>query len=214
MTTKPLHLLLIEDVEDHALLIVRELSKEGFTPTFTRVETLAELKAALAEHVWDAIISDFRLPGFNAIDALHCVKASSQDVPFILVSGVIGEEMAAEVMKAGAHGYIMKGNYAILAPTLERELKEAAVRRERRETAANLARHRQNLEKLVQEKSAELEWLKDALDAEKRHRKQAEAENSIFRARLALCSSQLARINWEMKVIKTRCGHGPWRAGH
>ena len=152
---KPLRVLVIEDMEDHALLIVRELAKGGFAPGFTRVETLAELETALVEHSWDAIISDFRLPGFNALDALRCVRAHGEDVPFILVSGVIGEEMAAEVMKAGAHGYIMKGNYARLAPTLERELREAAVRRERRDTAANLTRRREELEVLVRQKSAD-----------------------------------------------------------
>ena len=202
---KPLRVLVIEDVEDHALLIVRELAKGGFAPAFTRVETLAELETALVEHSWDAIISDFRLPGFNALDALRCVRAHGKDVPFILVSGVIGEERAAEVMKAGAHGYIMKGNYARLAPTLERELREAAVRRERRDTAANLTRRREELEVLVRQKSAELAESGRAQADEARRRRLAEEELAVARTGMAMCGANITKIERELKALKMRC---------
>lgn len=205
MSVKPLRVLVIEDVEDHALLIVRELAKGGFAPAFTRVETLAELETALVEHSWDAIISDFRLPGFNALDALRCVRAHGEDVPFILVSGVIGEEMAAEVMKAGAHGYIMKGNYARLAPTLERELREAAVRRERRDTAANLTRRREELEVLVRQKSAELAESARAQADEARRRRLAEEELAVARTGMARCGANITKIERELKALKMRC---------
>lgn len=168
-----LRVLIIEDVEDHALLIVRELQKGGLDIFFERVETVEELSAAL-EEAWDVIISDYSLPGFNGIDALHMVQQKGLDAPFLLVSGAIGEEKAAEVMKAGAQDYIRKGNYARLVPTLERELRDAKVRRERRQTAEELARHREHLEELVQERTAELVRVNDALQAEIAERMQAQ----------------------------------------
>jgi PAS domain S-box-containing protein len=151
-----LRILFIEDVEDHVLLIVRELQKGGLEIDFHRVETLQELEAALEAGGWDAIISDFNLPGFDGIDVLKMVQQKRLDLPFLLVSGAIGEEKAAEVMKAGAHDYIRKGNYARLVPTLERELRDAKLRHERRQTAEELTRHREQLEELVQERTAEL----------------------------------------------------------
>jgi len=159
---RDVRLVIIEDVEDHALLIVRELQKGGFNVHYERVETGQELESALASGVWDAVISDYNLPGFTGMEALRIVQAKA-DLPFILVSGAIGEELAAELMKAGAHDYIKKGNLARLAPTLERELKDAAVRRERRQTADELARHRENLEELVLERTALLEQANAAL---------------------------------------------------
>lgn len=169
-----LRLLIIEDVEDHALLIVRELQKGGFDPIFERVETVQELEAALEAGPWDAIISDFNLPGFNGIDVLRMVQERGLDLPFLLVSGAIGEEKAAEVMKAGAHDYIRKGNYARLVPTLERELQDTKIRHERRQSAEELTKYREHLEELVQERTAELVKVNEALLAEIEERKRAE----------------------------------------
>jgi signal transduction histidine kinase/CheY-like chemotaxis protein len=128
---RALRLLIVEDSEDDALLEIRELRKGGFDPSFERVESREELEAALAAGPWDAIVADFNLSGFNGRDALALVQAKGLDIPFLLVSGTIGEETAIEAMKAGAHDFIIKGNLARLVPALERELKEAAVRRER-----------------------------------------------------------------------------------
>jgi PAS domain S-box-containing protein len=170
---KALRLLIIEDVEDHALLLVRELEKGGMRITFQRVETVDELKGALDAGPWDAIISDFNLPGFDGVDALRIVQEKGEDAPFLLVSGAIGEEKAAEVMRAGAHDYIRKGNYARLIPTLERELRDAKVRRERRQTADELSRYREHLEELVHERTEELVKVNAALKAEKLDRERA-----------------------------------------
>lgn len=163
---RPIRLLIVEDVEDHALLVVRELQKGGMDTSFQRVESPEELQAALDAATWDAIISDYNLPAFTGIDALRLVQGKGLDVPFLLISGAIGEEKAAEVMKAGAHDYIKKGNYARLVPTLERELRDAAVRAERRQSAEELSRYREHLEELVQERTAQLH-------AEKQEREQA-----------------------------------------
>jgi signal transduction histidine kinase len=154
---KPLRLLLIEDQEDHALLLVRELGKGGFDVSFRRAETAREQEEALDEGCWDAVIADFNLPGFNGLDALRMMQARGLDLPFILVSGVIGEETAVEAMKAGAHDFILKGKYARLVPALERELREAEIRRERRQAEAELEKYREHLEELVAERTHELE---------------------------------------------------------
>lgn len=171
---KALRLLIVEDVEDHALLIVRELQKGGFDTEFERVDTLQELRSAFDDRSWDAVISDFNLPGFDGLEVLRVMHEKGLDLPFLLVSGAIGEEKAAEVMKAGAHDYIRKGNYARLAPVIERELREAAVRHERRMTAAELTRHREHLEELVQERTEELTRANQALQAEIAERGRAE----------------------------------------
>ena len=144
--------MIIEDVEDHALLIVRELQKGGFDPSYQVIDNVQALKAALDPGL-DAIISDFSLPGFNALDALRMVQAKGLDVPVIIVSGVMGEETAVEAMKAGAHDFILKGRYSRLVPALERELQEAVVRRERKLAGEELLQAHKELKK----QQAELE---------------------------------------------------------
>lgn len=152
-----LRLLIIEDSEDDALLLVRELRKAEFDPDFVRIETPQALESALDAHTWDAVIADYSLPAFTGLDALRIIRAKGMDLPFILVSGVIGEEKAVEAMKAGAHDYIMKGNYPRLAPALERELGDAAVRRERRQAEEALRLAHAELEQRVAERTAELQ---------------------------------------------------------
>jgi PAS domain S-box-containing protein len=129
----PLHVLIVEDSEDDTLLLVRALRRDGYDPTFERVETPATMSAALDQQTWDLIISDYTMPHFSAPAALTLLKESGLDLPFIIVSGAIGEETAVEAMKAGAHDYIQKGNLARLIPAIERELRDAQVRRERKQ---------------------------------------------------------------------------------
>ncbi|MDQ3942871.1 MAG: response regulator, partial [Actinomycetota bacterium] len=102
----PLRVLVVEDSEDDALLILRELRRGGYEPEYERVETPIAMKKALAERdPWDVIISDYRLPRFGAPEALSVWRASGSEAPFIIVSGKIGEDVAVEAMKAGAHDY-------------------------------------------------------------------------------------------------------------
>ncbi|UFS69761.1 response regulator [Geomonas sp. RF6] len=192
---KAIRLLIVEDVEDHALLIVRELEKGGFAPQFERVETKEELERALEAGGWDAVISDYNLPGFNGADALQMVQAKG-DIPFLLVSGAIGEELAAELIKGGAHGYIRKGNYARLAPTLERELSDASVRRERRQTAEELAKYREHLEDLVHERTELLERANEALRHNEVRLKEANEALRLHDDRLRVALKAAAMCTW------------------
>src|SRR5258706_2173510 len=128
---RPLRVLLIEDSEDDADLVITALSSAGWQVSSRRVADARALHAALVDEDWDVVLSDHMLPGLDSFVALAVVRESGRDLPFILVSGTIGEERAAEMMRAGAHDYVMKGNLVRLGPAVERELREADVRRER-----------------------------------------------------------------------------------
>ena len=133
----PLKLLLVEDSEDDALLLVRMLRRGGYDLTWERVDTAAVMEAALDGHSWDLVISDDSMPAFNSLAALGLLRRKGfVDLPFIIVSGRIGEDAAVSAMKAGAHDYLMKDNLARLNSAIERELREADVRRERRQAEA------------------------------------------------------------------------------
>ena len=126
---RPLNLLLIEDSEADALLMVRQLERAGWHPQFIRVQTTETLRAALAERRWDLLICDYTLPQLNAETALPLIRVMAADLPVIIVSGTIGEETAVALMKAGAHDYLMKDNLQRLAPVVERALREAQTQR-------------------------------------------------------------------------------------
>src|SRR5215204_5295790 len=111
-------------------MIVSMLRKGGYEVSFQRVETAPAMSAALSGNSWDVILADYNLPEFNAPNALKMVQQSALDIPFIIVSGGIGEDIAVAAMKAGAHDYLMKGNLSRLNSAIERELREADVRRE------------------------------------------------------------------------------------
>src|SRR2546427_818949 len=134
----PLRLLLVEDSEDDARLLVRELTRGGFEPVVERVETASTMRAALDRQPWDVVVGDYSLPHFGGAAALELLRDSGLDVPFIIVSGTIGEEKAVAAMKAGASDYVSKDNLKRLVPVIEREVREAAGRRERHRTEAAL----------------------------------------------------------------------------
>jgi signal transduction histidine kinase len=135
----PLRALLLEDNEDDARLLERHLQLGGYELEFERVETAAEFERALDHGGWDIIFADYVLPGYNGLDGLKAVQHRELDVPFIVVSGKIGEDTAVEAMKAGAHDYVMKSNLARLAAAVERELREARRRQDRTRAKKQLA---------------------------------------------------------------------------
>lgn len=138
---KRLHALIVEDSESDTELLLRELRRGGYDPSYVRVETPEAMRAALAARSWDIVFSDFTMPRFNAFDALALLRESAfVDVPFIIVSGTIGEDRAVTAMKAGAHDYILKGNLKRLVPAVERELRESYMRQERRRAEETILR--------------------------------------------------------------------------
>lgn len=137
--SEPLRVIIVEDSEDDVALILRQLRRGGYDPTHVRVETAAELTATLDEGGWDIVISDYSLPQFSGLAAVEICARRGFEIPFILVSGTVGEEEAVQAMKAGAHDYLMKDNLPRLAPAVRRELREAQARRERLRAEARLA---------------------------------------------------------------------------
>src|ERR671911_681233 len=134
---EPLRVLLVEDSEDDTLLLVRSLRRGGYDPLWERVDTAAAMEAALDGRGWDLVISDHGMPAFDSSAALALLRRKGfVDLPFIIVSGQIGEDAAVAAMRAGAHDYLMKDNLARLNSAIERELREAEVRRERRQAEA------------------------------------------------------------------------------
>jgi signal transduction histidine kinase len=135
-----LRVLIVEDSEDDTTLLLAELRRGGYDVTWQRVETGEELAVELAGKAWDLVISDHNLPQFGAPEALSLVRERAGDLPFIIVSGSIGEAQAVAGMQAGANDYLLKGQLARLAPAVERELAEASQRRRRVEAEQALRR--------------------------------------------------------------------------
>jgi signal transduction histidine kinase len=128
----PLRVLIVEDKEDDAALLVRELAQGGYAPAHQRVDTARAMELALTAQPWDLVIADYAMPSFSGTAALELLTASGLDIPFIVVSGAIGEETAVAAMKAGAHDYLMKSALGRLVPAVRRELQDAEVRRSKR----------------------------------------------------------------------------------
>ena len=134
-----LRVILVEDSEDDAVLVIRELVRGGYEVTFTRVDTAEGLIAALEDTRWDVAIGDFSMPQFSGTAALALVRQFDAEMPFIFVSGTIGEDAAVAAMRSGAQDYIMKASLKRLVPAVERELREVASRRSRRQAEERLA---------------------------------------------------------------------------
>lgn len=137
---KPLRLLQVEDSEADAELLVRILARAGYDIHRERVENAAAMRRALAERVWDVIIADYRLPRFDAPAALEVLRETGQDIPFIVVSGAVGEDVGVETMRLGAHDYLLKNNLTRLAAAVEREIGNARMRCQQREREERLVK--------------------------------------------------------------------------
>jgi PAS domain S-box-containing protein len=161
-----LNVLIVEDVEDEAFLVLRNLKQHWETVNHQRVQNEAELREALTKK-WDLVISDYSLPGFNGARALKIVKETGIDIPFILVSGKIGEDVAVSLMREGALDYVMKDNLRRLVEVVRRELEDARIRRDLREaeknvqTLSHVARLTNN-GVMITDKAGNIEWVNDA----------------------------------------------------
>ncbi len=191
--TASLRILLVEDSEDDALLLKRELQRAQYEPTVLRVDAALAMQQALQNQNWDVVVTDHNIPGFSSEEAIAIALNIKPDIPVIIVSGSIGEDIAVAAMKMGAHDYIMKDNLTRLVPAIERELREAEMRRSHRiaeATIHHLAYHDQ-LTGLVNRNEFD-RHLNDALDSAKC--------NDISHVLLYLDLDQF-------KVINDTCGH-------
>src|SRR5271155_3991309 len=145
-TSHPLRVLHVEDSEHDVELALLQLRRSGYEAVATRVESADAMRAALSSGPWDVVLSDCSMPRFGAEDALALLREKALEIPFIIVSGTIGEETAAAAMRAGAHDFIRKDKLAGLAPAVERELRgqhaRDAQRRAEQEARAASARYR------------------------------------------------------------------------
>jgi PAS domain S-box-containing protein len=146
---KPLRVLMVEDSEDDVLLAVRALRKGCYDPVYERVETAEAMRDALRQKPWNVILCDYRMPKFSGLAAIALLKETGIDIPLIIVSGAIGEETAVDCMRSGAHDYVMKGNLSRLAPAVERELKEAKSRGQRKRMENDLKEASEKLRSLT-----------------------------------------------------------------
>jgi two-component system cell cycle sensor histidine kinase/response regulator CckA len=142
--TTLLRVLIVEDSEDDAQLVLRQLRSGGYELKWERVETAEAMSSALAREQWDVILCDYRMPNFSAPAALKLIHDKGMDLPFIIVSGTIGEDTAVAAMKSGAHDYLMKDKLARLVVAVEREIRDANIRREKKKTEEELQRSEQS----------------------------------------------------------------------
>ena len=150
ITRAPLRVLIVEDSDNDGLLIVHALTTAGYEVVSERIETASQMRAALARRAWDIVIADYSLPQFDGRAALALLQATGQDIPFIVVSGTIGEETAVAMMQAGAHDYLLKGHLERLAPAIARELAQAETRRDRHRAQVALQASEERFRLLVE----------------------------------------------------------------
>ena len=189
---KLLRVLFVEDSLSDAFLLERALTRGGFRVTSERVDTAEQMLRALDEREWDLILCDHSMPQFSSPAALKILQERKLDLPFIIVSGHIEEEMAVSTMDSGAHDYIMKDRLARLVPAVERELREAEVRRARAKSEEELRRAHEELELRVEQRTAALreanQKLRDVLEERRR------LENEL----LEIAENERRRIGFDL----------------
>src|SRR5258706_6115212 len=137
---KTLRVLNVDDCQQDVALLTRFLSRSGSEIISDRVDTSNAMTIALESREWDVVLCEYTMPNFNALAALAVMKKMKRDIPFIIISGSVGEDVAVEAMRAGAHDYLMKDNLTRLGPTIDRELQEAGNRRPRHQAEEQLRR--------------------------------------------------------------------------
>jgi two-component system, cell cycle sensor histidine kinase and response regulator CckA len=161
--TSQLRVLIVEDSEDDLLLLLRELRRGDYTLDYVRVETAVEMQAALDRQAWDIVIADYTLPRFSAPEALELLQQQQQDLPFIIVSGTIGEDAAVAAMRAGAHDYLLKDNLVRLLPAVARELREARERQKRLDAEQALRESEERFRQLAENITESVFWMSEPI---------------------------------------------------
>lgn len=158
--TKPLKILAIEDSSIDADLNIRQIEKAGYDVAYVLADNLKDMQTALNKGTFDIVLSDHNMPQFSSAGALALLQKYNKDIPFIIVSGAIGEETAVQLMKAGAQDYVMKSNLSRLAPVIERELKDAELRRDKKKSDEKLRQSEERFSQVV-EVAGEMIWEAD-----------------------------------------------------
>lgn len=148
--SEPLRVLIVEDLEPDAALLIREIKRGGYDVRHERVETPEAFLEALETGDWDIVVSDYSMPRFNVLEALELMRTRGFDLPFILVSGAIGEDMAVECMLAGAHDFIIKGKWQRFIPAIKRELRDAETRRMRKRAEEALRKSEERFKNTIE----------------------------------------------------------------
>ena len=156
-----LRILIVEDSEDDLLLLLRELRRGDYILDYLRVETAVEMQAALDRQTWDLVIADYTLPRFSAPAALKLLQQQHRDLPFIIVSGTIGEDAAVAAMRAGAHDYLLKNNLVRLVPAVARELREAQERQRRLDAEQALRESEERFRQLAENITESVFWMSE-----------------------------------------------------
>jgi DNA-binding NtrC family response regulator len=146
-----LKILIVEDSPADCKLVLQELKRSGLEEIkWERVETAQAMRDALINETWDVIISDWSMPKFSATESLRLLRETGADIPFIIVSGTVGEELAVEAMRAGAQDYVLKDRLTRLLPAIEREVREAQMRESRRRAEASLQKSETRFARLAE----------------------------------------------------------------
>lgn len=177
MALRVLHL---EDDPNDVELVRAALEEDGLPSEVTRVETETDFVAALEKDFFDIILADYKLPSFDGLSALTIAKEKRREIPFICVSGTIGEELAIETLKSGATDYVLKDRLYRIAPAVRRALREAEDRSQRKKAEEDLVKYREHLEELVESRTAELSEMNLHLDKEIRERIRVEREIRVI----------------------------------
>jgi PAS domain S-box-containing protein len=214
-TRTSLNILIVDDSEDDALLLVHALRRSGYTVQWQRVDREEQMQASLQARDWDLVISDYHMPEFSAHRALEITQAQDQDLPFIVVSGAVGEERAVEIMLAGAHDFVVKQNLARLAPVVRRELREVRLRQEQRRDEQQLQLQAAALDSaangiFITDRDGMIEWVNQAFtdltgytigEVAGRHISILESGKHGMHFYAGLWQTILASRNWRGEVV-------------
>jgi signal transduction histidine kinase len=202
-----LRILYLEDDKNDVEFVRAALEGEGFGCDVTNIETRADFIAALERDAFDIILADYRLPSFDGLSALAIAEEKNPEVPFVFVSGVMGEELAIETLKNGATDYVLKQRLSRLIPAVKRALKEVEERNELRKAEGELEQYREHLEELVKERTSELRKANEHLKKEIKEHKRTEKKLLDSEIKYRIVADELARSNADLAQFATVASH-------